>query len=495
MTESTVRVRFAPSPTGALHIGGARTAYFNWLFAKQQGGTMVLRIDDTDSARSTQASYQQIIDSLNWLGITWNEGPVVGGSYGPYRQSERKAIYEQEINRLIAQGKVYPCFCSVEQLQEDRDTAQREGRPQKYVGRCKHLSDDERKVRLKNGEQRVYRLHAPEKENMVFQDVLHGEVVVSSQEIDDFIVWKADGTPTYHFASCVDDALMKISHIIRAEEHLSNTPRHIALFDALGYSLPIFAHIPMILAPDRSKLSKRHGATSVEEYRQAGILPDALINYFLLLGFAPQKENDIISRQEAIEVFDLQRVTKHAAMYDIKKLEWMNAQYFRQIPVDIVLHNILSSLVSRGWITDDPSPQQLAWLRTIVAFVKERARNEQELMTMMSYYFEGISTYDRKGVTKYFASKEVVQRLRFAIEILIKVTPFTSVTIEEAYRQLITELGIKGGDLIHPTRLAISGVTVGPGLFDIMALLGRGQCIQRIEHAISAIDNGILFVE
>jgi glutamyl-tRNA synthetase len=488
--DETVRVRFAPSPTGALHIGGARTAYFNWLFARQNHGVFVLRIDDTDKERSTEASYEQILSSLRWLGIDWDEGPDVGGTFGPYRQSLRQPIYEAELQRMIDEDKVYPCFCSQETLRADREEAQKNGVTPRYAGRCRHLSKEEIRARLEQGEKPVYRLRVPADGETVVEDMIRGSVVFSNQEMDDFIVWKADGTPVYHFASCIDDALLKITHIIRAEEHLSNTPRHVVLFAALGYPVPKFAHVPMILAPDRSKLSKRHGATSVEEYRDAGILGKALINYLLLLGFSPAEGKEIMKTDEAIKLFDLGRVAKHAAIYDVKKLEWMNAHYFRAQPVDELIQEVWPDLVERGYVLESETRERIAWIRTVCEFMQEKTHTRQELVDALFYYFEDVTHYDEKGVKKHFTKPEVVSRLQLARERLRAVEPFTTIQIELAYRALIEELEIKSGDLIHPTRLAISGLTGGPGLFDLMAILGKEACIERMDKAASRIQGG-----
>lgn len=482
-----VRVRFAPSPTGALHIGGARTAYFNWLFARQRGGVFVLRIDDTDTARSTEASYRQILDSLRWLGLDWDEGPEVGGPHAPYRQSQRLPLYERAFRRLLAEGKVYPCFCSPEQLAADRQEAQKAGVAPRYAGRCRHLTPEEVSRRIAAGERPAYRLRAPQEGETVVHDVIRGDVVFANQEIDDFIIWKADGTPTYHFASCVDDLEMEITHVIRAEEHLSNTPRHIALFHALGGTPPVFAHVPMILAPDRSKLSKRHGATSVEEYRAQGILPEALVNYLLLLGFSPGDEREIVSRQEAIEMFDLGRVAKHGAVYDVKKLEWINAHYFRALPVDEVLRQAWPELVQRGWVNRGESRERLAWVRTVLLSLQERSRSLPDLVENLEYYFRAPAAYDEKGVRKHFNRLDVARRLERAAAALTEVDPFIAPVVERAYRELVDELGVKSGELIHPTRLALTGVTVGPGLFDVMALLGRDECVSRLRRAAAWI--------
>ncbi|WDL99642.1 glutamate--tRNA ligase [Alicyclobacillus sp. ALC3] len=495
-TESSesVRVRFAPSPTGALHIGGARTAYFNWLFARQRQGVFVLRIDDTDKARSTEASYQQILSSLNWLGLDWDEGPDVGGEFGPYRQSQRQSVYEAELARLVTASKVYPCFCTQDELAADRDAAQKQGLTPRYSGRCRHLSEAERARRLEQGEPHTYRLHSPQSGDVVVHDLIRGDVTFSADEVDDFIVWKADGTPTYHFASCIDDALMNITHIIRAEEHLSNTPRHIVLFQTLGYPVPAFAHVPMILAPDRSKLSKRHGATSVEEYRDAGILPEALVNYLLLLGFSPGEDREVLSRAEAVELFDLTRVSKNAAVYDVKKLEWLNGNYLRALSSDALLTLLWGPLVERAFVVADESAQRISWVRELIASMQSRAKSVNELVEGLEFYFHTPVSFDAKGVRKHFADSTVPTRLRQAADALAEVQPFVAPLIELKYHDLTVAWGVKPAALIHPTRLALTGRTVGPGLFELMALLGKSTCQDRLRQVAEAISHGKLEV-
>ena len=490
VVQSPVRVRFAPSPTGSLHIGGARTAYFNWLFARKHQGVFVLRIDDTDKQRSTEDSYRQILDSFRWLNIDWDEGPEIGGPYGPYRQSERQHIYRAQLERLIAEDKVYPCFCTQEELAAQREDAQKRGETPRYSGRCRHLSHDERRARIERGEHPAYRIQSPTAGTTVVHDIIRGDVEFQNTELDDFIVWKADDTPTYHFASCVDDALMAITHVIRAEEHLSNTPRHVALFTALGFPVPLFAHVPMILAPDRSKLSKRHGATSVEEYRQQGILPEALVNYLLLLGFSPGDDKELLTRDEAVSVFELERVARHAAVYDIKKLEWLNAHYLRHMSLDVLLDSIWPLLEARGWVHGAMTREQLTWVRTLAGAMQERSKSFEELVASLNCYFDEVRDFDIKGVRKHFSRQDVSTHLRTAADVLGDVHPFIVPRIEEVYRKLIHELGIKTGELIHPSRLALTGVTIGPGLFDVMALLGREVCQGRLRETAEKIEAG-----
>lgn len=488
--ERPVRVRFAPSPTGSLHIGGARTAYFNWLFARSKKGKFVLRIDDTDAKRSTEESYQQILNSFRWLGIDWDEGPDTEGPFGPYRQSLRYDIYRAELDRLQDEGKVYPCFCSPEELALEREAAQKRGETPRYNGKCRHLTREEQEEKMRAGQSYAYRLKVPTSGVTVVRDVIRGEVSFQNEGLDDFIVWKADNAPTYHFASCVDDALMQITHIIRADEHLSNTPRHVLLFQALGTELPVFAHVPMILAPDRSKLSKRHGATSVEEYREQGILPEALVNYLLLLGFSPGDDREIVSRADAVSLFDLNRVTKSAAVYDVRKLEWLNGHYLRALSGDELLDLAWPYIEVKGWAPKEPSREYMAWVRTLAQAMQERAKSVPDLVNNVSSYFAGVESYDEKGVKKHFGNVAAAERLRRAADLVASVHPFTVPRVETAYRNLIDTLGIKGGELIHPTRLALTGVTVGPGLFDVMTLLGKEVCIERLLCVATQIEAG-----
>jgi glutamyl-tRNA synthetase len=489
VSESEIRVRFAPSPTGSLHIGGARTAYFNWLFARQHQGKFILRIDDTDVARSTVESAAQIIDGMQWLGLDHDEGPDVGGAYGPYRQSERYELYRKQLQMLQVTDKVYPCFCSQAQLAEDRQLAQSAGVAPRYTGRCRNLSRAEIDDKLASGLHPVYRLRVVgEVDTVVVQDEIHGEVAFSGTEVDDFIIWKADDHPTYHFASCVDDMEMKITHIIRAEEHLSNTPRHVMLFRAMGYEPPRFAHVPMILSPDRAKLSKRHGATSVQEFRDDGFLPEALLNGILLLGFSPGNDQEVVTRDEAIKLFDLMRVSHHSAMYDLKKMEWLNTHYIKSLPVNDLFDRLWGRLVESVGLAGTMDREQVAWVTDLLRANRERSRNLNELADTLWIYFQPIKEYDLTGVKKHF-HEAAASRLLEAASALALVEPFIAPQIEAVYRALMVKMNIKGGDLIHPTRLAISGKTVGPSLFELMQLVGRAECMLRMQNAARWIAN------
>lgn len=473
-----VRVRFAPSPTGNLHIGGARTALFNWLFARHNNGKMILRVDDTDLERSTGDSMKAIIDGLKWLGIDWDEGPIY--------QSKRLDLYKNYADKLVKEGKAYYCFCTKEELDEMRKEAQKAGKPPMYSGKCRNLSADEVKKYIDEGKKYVVRLKVPKEGKTIVHDIIRGDVEFDNSTFDDFIIMKSDNMPTYNFATVIDDYDLKISHIIRGEEHLSNTPKQILIYDALGFEKPSFAHVSMILAPDRSKLSKRHGATSVQEFRDLGYLPEAIINYITLLGWIPSDGEEVFSTEKSISEFTLDRVSKNPAIYDTKKLTWLNGIYIRDCDIDRLTKEVIPFLINKGLISDN---YDYDYIKKVVSAVREREKTLNEIAEAMSYYFNDEFDYDEKGVKKYFEKDGVDNILKEAIEVLDKVDDFNLVETERVYRDLIEKLDIKSGDLFHPTRLAISGRTFGPGLFDIMELLGKKKTIERIKKAIKYIEN------
>ncbi|NLG86886.1 MAG: glutamate--tRNA ligase [Firmicutes bacterium] len=483
-----VRVRFAPSPTGKLHIGGARTALFNWLLARHTGGTFVLRIEDTDTERSTQASVDQIISSLKWLGLDWDEGPEIGGEYGPYFQSQRLHLYEEKAQELIDKGLAYLCYCTPEELEAKREEARRQGKAPRYDGHCRNLTDQDRVRLAAEGRQPVVRLKVPAEGETVVDDIIRGRVVFKNEVLDDFIIVKSNGMPTYNYACVIDDYAMKLTHIIRAEEHLSNTPRQILLYQALGYELPQFAHVPMILAPDRSKLSKRHGATSVEEFREEGYLPEAIINYLALLGWSPEGTDEVMPIERIVEEFSIDRVSKTAAIYDVKKLAWINGHYLRELPLERIVAEVIPFMQKHGLLAASPEPAKLELLTKAVDLTRDRAKTLEELVDVVSYFFSDDFEYEEKGVRKHFVPAGAGEILRQAKEIIASVEPFEHQVIEEVYRTRAEELGIKPAKLIHPTRLAVSGRTIGPGLFELVELLGREKSLERIDRAISFIE-------
>lgn len=476
-----VRVRFAPSPTGKLHIGGARTALFNWLYARRMGGKLVLRVEDTDLERSTSEAEAGIIEGLSWLGITWDEGP--------YRQSERLADYQAALNELLKQGKAYHCFCTPEEIQAEREQAEKEGLTYRYSGRCQHLSTQEVKERLLSGERSVVRLQVDPQGSTVVSDVIRGEVTFEHAVIDDFIIAKPDGWPTYNFAVVVDDHAMNITHVIRAEEHLSNTPKQLLVYQALGWEAPVFAHVSMILAPDRSKLSKRHGATSVQEFRDMGYLPEALVNYLVLLGFKPGEDQEVFPLSQAVETFDLGRVSKSAAIYDLEKLTWINGQYLMNMDLERLAAMLEPEAVKRGYLAAGERGSQWNYFLKVVGLVRSRCRLLPEVLDASSYFFSDDFSYDGKGAAKYLSGAEAVRKLEAAAN-SIQDAEFSAANLEKIIRALAAELGIKAGDLIHPIRLALSGRTATPGLFEVMELLGWENCLRRLEAAAEFARNG-----
>ena len=469
-----VRVRFAPSPTGELHIGGARTALFNYLVARANKGTFILRIDDTDLERSRPEYTEGLINSMRWLGLDWDEGP--------YFQSQRLEEYNRAAARLLEEDKAYHCYCTPEELTAGREAARKAGKPYLYPGTCRDLPREEARAYLAAGRSAVVRLRVPDRGETVVRDLIRGEVRFDNSTLDDFIIIKSNGLPTYNFASVVDDALMQITDVIRGEEHLSNTPRQQLCIDALGYEVPRYAHVPMILAPDRSKLSKRHGATSVEEFRDRGYLPQALLNYIALLGWSPGEE-EIVSLSEMVLLFSLERVNKTAAIYDTTKLTWMNGNYLREAPLDRLAENALPFFEAEGLLKAPVAGEELNYFKKVVDTVRDRVKTLSELAEASTYFYRDEFSYDPKGVEKHFRKEGSADLLRRAADLLRNFEPFNLESIETAYRSLSEELGISTGRLIHPTRLAISGRTMGPGLFDIIVLLGREKTVSRLEKA------------
>jgi nondiscriminating glutamyl-tRNA synthetase len=480
-----IRVRFAPSPTGELHIGGARTALFNWLFAKRYGGKFILRVEDTDTVRSTGKSIENIIKAMDWLGLQWDEGPNVQGDYGPYFQSERLSFYNKAVLKMLESGAAYKCYCTPEELATEREACRKAGQPPRYSKKCRDLSLKEQQRFEEQGLKPVIRLKIPNEGVTLVKDLIRGEVSFENSVLDDFIIVKSNGYPTYNFACVVDDYMMKVSHVIRAEEHLSNTPKQVKIYEALGYKIPEFAHVPMILAPDRSKLSKRHGATSVEEFKEMGYLPEAIINYIALLGWSPGDE-EIMPLSQMAEQFSLDKVSKNAAIYDVKKLTWINGHYIREIDLDRLTGMLLSYMDKKSLISREMNRD---YLKKAVNITRDRAKTLEELADGISYFLNEVTEYDPKGVSKHFMRSGVVENLNKCIEVLDKLDTFTLENTENAYRALAETLEVKPAQIIHPTRLAISGRTVGPGLFDIMVLLGKTRTIERLNRAIEYLKN------
>lgn len=476
-----VRVRYAPSPTGTLHIGGARTALFNFLFARHWGGRFILRVEDTDRARLIPGSEAEMMSGLKRLGIVWDEGPDVGGDFGPYRQSERADRYRHWVNRLLAEGKAYRCFCTPEELEAERQKRRAAGLPPRYNGKCRDLSAAA--VNAMGDRPYVLRLKVPAQGTTVVDDLIRGPVQFDNGVLDDFVVTKADGSPVYNFAVVIDDYEMQISHVIRGEEHLSNTPKQILVAEALGLALPQYAHVPMILAPDRSKLSKRHGATSVEEYLSQGILGAALVNYLVLLGWSPPEEREILNLEEAASHFDLNRVQHTAAIYDQKKLEWMNGQYLRTLAIPDLIEAAQPFLA-------DIETRQGPPLADAVALVRERARTLVELAEQLRFCYQRPDRFDPKGVAKLFDRPGAGDRLLKLADALSGLDAFDHDAVAAAFDRVAEQEGVKRAEIIHPARLALTGRTVGPGLFELVVVLGPNETALRLREVARSISEG-----
>ncbi len=484
MINTTPRVRFAPSPTGYLHVGGLRTALYNYLFAKNKDGEIILRIEDTDRNRYVEGAVENLIDTLNWSGIKFDEGPHVGGNYGPYFQSERLNIYHKYADELIEKGKAYRCFCSPERLQKLREEQQRLKLPQvKYDKHCLNLSKEEVEEKLSAGESYVVRLNVEPGQIVKIEDVVRGNVEFNTDNIDDQILIKSDGFPTYHLANVVDDHLMKITHVIRGEEWLSSTPKHVLLYDFLGWEKPVFAHLPLLLNPDKSKLSKRQGDVAVEDYRKKGYLKEALINFVALLGWNAGDDQEFFEMEELIRKFSLERVNKAGAVFNIEKLNWLNAEHIRHKNVDELLPLLKEELQNSKFADKSFSDE---YLKLVLEAMHERITFVKDIVEKSFYFFERPTSYDEKIIKKRWKD-DTPQLLEKLIDEFEKLDNPNKEDFEKAMRGLAESLEIGVGKLIHPVRLALSGVGQGPGIFDLIFILGKEESIERIKIAIQNI--------
>ncbi len=473
-----VRVRFAPSPTGYLHIGGARTALYNYLFAKKNKGKFILRIEDTDAERSTEESLNTILDSLRWMGLDWDEGPGVGGEHGPYFQTQRIKIYTEYAEKLLKEGKAYKCFCTKEELDAERKKAESQKRAFKYDGRCKNLSATEAEKKEAEGKRCTIRIKIDSEGETIINDIIRGEVRFQNSVLDDMIIIRADGMPVYNFTVAIDDALMKITHVIRGEDHLSNTPKQVHIYKALGFNLPFFAHIPLILGPDKSKLSKRHGETSVAEYRKKGYLKEALLNYLAMLGWSAESGEDVLSMEQLVEKFDLDRVHKAGAMFDNQKLLWMNGVYIRNTNIDELTRLCVPYLKDSGLITDGDIKDKYDYIKRVVLLQQEKIKTLSEVVELSAYFFKQEIDFDEKA-------KEVIEKTENkskVLEIFKNVIDTVGVDknkLEESLKVDMETAGIKPKIYMHLIRAVISGTTAGPGLFDIIETLGKDVVLDR----------------
>ncbi len=456
-------------------MGTARTALYNWLFARHHKGSFIVRIEDTDVARSSAEMVDVILESLDWFGLNWDEEL--------YYQSQRLDLYRRYAHRLLDEGRAYWCYCSAEELEKRKRSSIARTKAWKYDRRCLGLSERKREGLENRETPRALRFLVPEGRTG-FDDLVHGRIERDNSEIEDFVVLKSDGTPAYNFAVVIDDYEMKITHVIRGDDHITNTPKQLLVYRALGFAVPKFAHLPLILGEDRSKLSKRHGPVSVPEYRDRGYLPDAFVNFLALLGWSPGDEREILSREELVRLFSLSRVIKRGAIFDVKKLDWMNGEYVKRMDNSSLLEAALPFLKRSGLVTDEDAKRRRDYLLQVMGILKERATKLTDFGELGYYFFRENFEYDVKGVEKHFSQRGIADRLELLTARLGDLGDFSSRAIEALYRKAADELGTKAAKLIHPTRLALTGVTGGPGLFELMEILGRDAVIARLTRAV-----------
>ena len=476
---STVRVRFAPSPTGYLHVGGARTALFNWLYARRHGGAFILRIEDTDAERSSEEMVTGILEGMRWLGLDWDEGPGVEGPHAPYFQSQRYDRHRAAAAALVAQGRAYYCYCSTDRLRQERERAEARGEAWQYDRQCLTLSA-ERIAELEAARTpRAIRFKVPSG-TTAFDDVVHGRIEFDGDHIEDFVIVRSDGHPIYHLSVVVDDIEMQISHIVRGDDHISNTPKHVLLFQALGAPLPVFAHVPLILGSDKKRLSKRHGATSVLEYERHGYLPDALVNFLALLGWSPGDDREILSRRELIDSFTLEGITGSNAVFDVAKLDWMNGQYIARMPLGELAGAVVPLLVAEGLWPNGAAAD--GWLLQVIELLRPRARRLPDFVDQARPFLVQTVEYEEKAINTHLKLPHLTEHMGALVRALRAVVPFDEPHVEAAVRQTAEQQDIKAAPLIHATRVAVTGRTASPGLFEVLVLLGRERTVERLER-------------
>jgi glutamyl-tRNA synthetase len=483
------RVRFAPSPTGYLHVGGARTALFNWLYGRNTGGVFVLRIEDTDAERSSWDMVAGIVEGLRWLGLDWDEGPDVGGPYGPYFQSERLASHRATAERLVTLGRAYYCYCDPEVLRAERERAQAEGLVWSYARTCRGLDPAEVARREAADAPRAVRFKVPDGQAR-FEDLVHGPIEFALEHLEDFVVLRSDGHPTYHLSVVVDDIEMKITHVVRGDDHVSNTPKQILLYEALGAPVPRFAHVPLILGPDKKRLSKRHGATSVMEYERRGYLAEAMVNFLALLGWSPGTDQEIFTRSELIRVFSLEGISGGNAVFNPDKLDWFNQQHLARLDLDDLARRIEPELRAAGLWDEEFTGPRRAWLLDVIALLRPRARVLSDFVASGRIFFSDAIDHDPAAVAAHLSGPDARAHLAAVGALVARVSPFDAPTIETALRALASERGTKAATLIHATRVAVTGRTVSPGLFEVVALLGRTRTLARLAAAEQLVARG-----
>jgi glutamyl-tRNA synthetase len=473
---STIRLRFAPSPTGYLHVGGARTALFNWLWARHAGGVFVLRIEDTDQLRNQPEMTQAILDGMTWLGLDWDEGP--------YFQTDGLARHQRDTQRLLENGHAYRCFCTAEQIEARRAQpgATDERRYDRYC--LLHVPIDEAERRAASGESHTLRFRVPDGMT-AWVDIVHGPIEFDNTAIEDFIVLRSNGTPIYNMAVVSDDLEHRITHVVRGADHISNTPKQIMLYDALREPRPVFGHVPLILGPDGKRLSKRHGATAVDHYEKLGILPDAMVNFLALLGWAPGTDQEFFTRDELIAAFTIEAVNRKAAVFDTQKLSWLNGQHLARRAAADLAPRVSAELIARGATSADALKRDTDWLHALIDTLKVRARSINEIVDLAMPYFGETVTWDMDAARKNWKDPATADRLQRLRDAFARVDSWNESSLEPVLRALADELAISAGKLIHPLRVALSGQAAGPGIFEVAVLVGRDRSLRRMDAAIA----------
>ncbi len=477
---SEIRCRFAPSPTGMIHVGNMRTTLFNWLFARHQGGTFILRLEDTDLARSENQYEDTIYEEMRWMGLTWDEGPDIGGPHGPYRQTERTDTYQDFAQRLVESGHLYECFCSQEELDQGRAAAEAKGETYRYDGRCRRLSGEERARLRVEGRVPALRFHVPENQTVTFDDLIRGRIEFNTSEIGDFIAIRSNGIPVYNFANVVDDASMKITHIIRGAEHIINTPIQIMLYQALGLPVPQFAHGSLVLGQDKSKLSKRkHSEAFVTEFRRKGYLPEALFNFLALLGWSPKGEQEILSREQIIQQFSLENVSRSPAVFDLDKLNWINGHYIRQTPASRITQLAIPHLREAGYISGELDADTIQWLTTMVAAVQDRIDYVAQIVDHVGIFFNDDFALDEEAQA-VIAEPHVSELLSAFSAALAELDTLSEETIKPLFKSVGKQIGVTGKKVFMPIRVALTGQLHGPELGHIIPVLGYERVAKRL---------------
>ena len=484
MTPFTVpRVRFAPSPTGYLHVGGARTALFNWLFARRLGGIFVLRIEDTDAERSSSEMVDGILDGLRWLGLDWDEGPTIGGPHAPYFQSGRLDRHRAMAARLVAQGSAYYCYCTTGDLKAKRTAAEQAGSAWQYDRACCALTPDDIAARERDRVPRAIRFRVPEGTTR-FDDLVHGPIAFDGANIEDFVVLRSDGLPTYQLSVVSDDVEMAITHVVRGDDHISNTPKQILLYQAVGAEVPQFAHVPLILGPDKKRLSKRHGATSVMEYARQGYLPEAMMNFLSLLGWSPGTDREIFTRDELVAAFALEGIGGGNAVFNLEKLDWFNQQHIMKLAPDDLAHRLKPWFEAAGLWDDEYLDARHVWFFAVLELLKPRAKRLDEFAALGGFFFSDALEYDSAAVEKHVRVPGMSGHLSALAAAFAALPSFDPTATEEALRKTADAQGVKAGSLIHAVRVAVTGRAVSPGLFEVLAQLGWDRVKTRLQAAI-----------